>query len=805
MPELAGALQNHRMAVLSAAPGAGKTTLVPPYLLEKLYSGAGRILMLEPRRIAARAAANRIAELLGERAGQRAGYRVRGDKCVSKETRIEVITEGMLTRLIQQDPELSGVSLLIFDEFHERNIHSDLGLALALDIAGALRDDLHILVMSATLETERIAGLMDNAPIVEAPGRMFPVTEHFGADFGDIRNLPERMANALRNIAEKEDGSILAFLPGAGEILRTAELLRDMNSPECRIMPLYGAMDKKAQDEAITPAPAGTRKIVLATNIAESSITIEGVRVVADSGLERVMRFNPATAMPGLETVKISLASAIQRAGRAGRLEPGAVYRLWSEADHRRLASHAVPEILETELSTLALELAQWGAKAEDLKWLDMPPAPKMAMAKELLTKLGALDGHGKITSDGGKLAGLAVHPRLGTMLLKSGKYAPLACELAALIEERDISRDNSGDIESRLELWRSRPKDYRMLNVIRDQLLHMMKISYTPQSAEKAGLLLAYAYPEWVAQSRGVPGVNYLLSNGKGAKLNENDDLRRHEFLSPARLDWSGSTANIRLAAPLAKEDIFKYFADSMEKISEIRFDKERNRVTGALETRLGALVLKKEPLNNLPPDKVIPVLAEAVRNAGLHVLDLPPSAQNILDRVRFAARYAPEDYPDWSETGLLENMEEILSSVPEARSFEDLRRTDWHSVFAGLLGYNTMSQLDREYPERLTVPTGSKIKIDYSTETPVLAVRVQELYGMKIHPVLGIKRIPLKLELLSPAHRTIQITMDLPGFWQSSWSLVRKDMRAQYPKHIWPENPAEAAPTTRAKPRGT
>lgn len=806
LPALAAALQTHGRAVLSAAPGAGKTTLAPPVLLDALYGAGGKILMLEPRRIAARAAACRIASLLGEPVGKRAGYRVRGDSRVSAETRIEVITEGMLTRMMQQDPELNGVSLLIFDEFHERSLHSDLGLALALEIAGALRDDLHILVMSATLETEKVAMLLGDAPVIDAPGRMFPVEEHFGDSFGDLRDLPERMAGAIRNVAGRESGSILAFLPGAREILRTAELLRDLNDETTRVATLFGALDKKEQDAAIAPAAPGHRKIVLATNIGESSLTIEGVRVVVDSGYERVVRFDPATSMPRLEPVRISLASATQRAGRAGRLEPGAVYRLWSEADHRRLAERAVPEILEADLSTLALELALWGGKVEDMRWMDRPPKPQMDAALTLLFGLGALDDSGRLTTCGRKLAKLPVHPRLGMMLLYAEEMGlvPLACELAALIEERDILPSGTGaDVGERLALWRRRSRDFRQLNVIRDQLLRLMNVDFRPQTEEHVGILIAHAYPEWIAQSRGIPGVNYLLSGGRGAKVLDSDDLRRCEFLAAARVERAGAAATIRLAAPLSASELAHYFSDRMRQEESVVFDRARNRVTGSRETRLGALVLKREPLGALSPELVAPVLAQAVRDTGVHVLELSASATGLLERVRFAARLSPDRYPDWTEAGLLREMESLLAMMPEARSFDDLRRTDWRNVLAGVLGYGLLAELDREFPERIEVPTGSKIRIDYSGEVPVLAVRVQELYGMKKHPSLGGGRLPLKLELQSPAHRTIQITMDLPGFWAANWALVRKDMRAQYPKHVWPEDPVNAAPTTRAKPR--
>ncbi len=804
LPALADALRLHRRAVLTAAPGAGKTTAVPPFLLTELYHNAGRIIMLEPRRIAARAAAARISALTGDSLGGTTGYRVRGEARVSSRTRIEIVTEGMLTGMLQQDPELSGVSLLIFDEFHERNLNSDLALALALDCAGALRPDLHILVMSATLDAGPVAGLLETPAVISAPGRMFPVTEHWGKPFGDIRELPERTAGAIRRIYEAETGSILVFLPGAREIQRTRELLKDISGGGCRIEMLYGTLDKEAQERAVAPAPEGCRKIVLSTNIAESSLTIGGIRVVVDSGYERTVKFDPASSMSRLETCRISKASAAQRAGRAGRLEPGAVYRLYSQQDYLRMQDAPQPEIMEAELSNFVLELAQWGSGAGELKWLNPPPPAKLSAAVKLLTQLNALDGNGRLTVHGRRLAKLPVHPRVAAMLVFAGEHGlvPLACELAALLEERSINTGGNADICTALEIWRSSRQKYRQLNVIRDQLLKIMQCDYRQQDSSPAGVLLAQAYGEWIAKSRGVPGVNYLLSSGKGARLHESDDMRRHEFLAAAAVDGSAQ-GMIRLAAPLTMQEINKFFASAVTRETAVRFDRARNRVCGVRETRLGAIVLKSEPVSGINAAEKTGVLAQAVRDAGLHVLGLSGKAAELLDRLRFAAGYSPDIYPCLTEENMPDKLEELLSFIPDAVSFDDLRKADWHGVISAWAGYQTLARLEAEFPERLTVPTGSKIKIDYSGDTPSLPVRVQELYGLKKHPALGDGRLLLKLNLLSPAHRTIQITTDLPEFWKTNWALVRKEMRAQYPKHIWPEDPAGAAPTTKAKPR--
>ncbi len=799
LPELRSKLAERGLAVLSAPPGAGKTTLTPLALLAEV---PGRILLLEPRRVAARAAAARMASLLGESVGETVGYRVRGDVKVGPKTRIEVVTEGMAVNLIQGDPELRGVGTVIFDEFHERNLAGDLALALACDIRDNLRDDLRLLVMSATLECERVAVLLGDAPIVKSEGKMYPVELHWGNGFPDGREIAARTAALVRRIVASEAGSVLVFLPGAREIEETAALLADLAAPDLRIAPLYGALDKFEQDCAIAAPSVGIRKVVLATNIAESSLTIEGVRVVVDTGLERRMRFLPDCGISRLELGRISRASAAQRAGRAGRLEPGAVYRLWSEIDHRTLAGNTRPELGDADLAPLVLELAAWGSSPHQLRWLDPIPEGGWASGVELLRELEILDEAGRLTPLGRKAAKLNIHPRLGVMMLEGVKLGltSLAAELAALVEERDLAPRAPGvEIEWRLTEWRRKSRDFFQHNVIRDGLLRHFGERYQVQDTALAGVLLGFAYPDRIGRSRARLGTSYLLSGGKGVELRPGDDLCASEFLVAPVLNGN----RIQLAAPLAPDDLKRYFGSRLVERDRVFFDRDRERVAAVRETALGSLVFKSAPLESPEPAECARMLAQAVGETGLHVLGLDDPAENLRCRVRFAAALTGGDWPDWSDAGLLASLPELLAARPEVKSFADLRRLPWAELLRSSLSYQQRSPLDRDFPERFEAPTGSKLKIDYRTDVPVLAVRVQELYGLKTHPTLGAGRLPLKLELLSPAHRPIQITSDLPRFWRENWQIVRKEMRAAYPKHVWPEEPADAAPTTRAKPR--
>ena len=787
LEELKSVLAAHPAAVLAAPPGSGKTTLVPPGLL----SIARKIIMLEPRRLAARAAAHRIAELLDSEPGDLAGYRVRGEQCVSKNTRIEVVTEGVLTRMLQQDPELSGVDLLIFDEFHERHLEGDLALALALDSASALRPDLKILVMSATLDDQAVAKLLGDAPIVRCGGTLFPVTEHWGNGFGDPADAGRRAAAMACHVLREEPGDILIFLPGYREIMEAAELLENNTGPEVRVITLYGSMDLKLQKAALLPAPEGVRKIVIATNIAESSLTIEGIRTVIDSGLERAAKFDPAGGMERLITTRSSQSSMRQRAGRAGRLAPGAVYRFCTESEFIQLPAGRLPEICTADLTALVLELACWGARPEDLRWLDLPPKPAWQEGKALLQKLGALDDSGSLTPCGKAMSRYPAHPRLAGMMLaaKEAGLTPLAAELAALVTERDIGGEST-DLRERLDRWRSRPKAFPAQNAARDALLHIAGCRYRELDDAEAPRLLAHAYPDRIGRRR---GQGFLLSGGRGASFPSGDSLSHQEWIVAAHLDGAGANARIRLALPYSEEMLRQDFRT----VSAETVRLENDRVTAFREEVFGAVVLQSTRLAAPGAEQAAGLLAEVIASRGENILSLGTDESAWLTRLRFACRCEPGSWRDPAE-----NWAELLL-LADVRSVDDLRRADWKTVFHQWLTYPLSQKLDAEYPERFLTPAGSRLRIDYSREKPVLSVKVQEMYGQKVHPMLAGGKWPLLLELLSPAGRPVQITGDLPGFWAGSWENVRKEMRGRYPKHIWPEDPANTAPTTRAKPK--
>ncbi|MBO5688493.1 MAG: ATP-dependent helicase HrpB [Lentisphaeria bacterium] len=787
LPELREVFSRHSAAVLAAPPGSGKTTLVPPGLL----SIARKIIMLEPRRLAARAAACRIAELLGEEPGRTAGYRVRGEQCVSPGTRIEVVTEGILTRMLQDDPELDGVDLLIFDEFHERHLDGDLALALALDAAAALRPDLKILVMSATLEEEKTAKLLGNAPVIRCNGTLFPVREHWGSGFGTSADAGERAAAMAYKVLQNEPGDILIFLPGYKEIMAAAELLEKNVPSNVRIHVLYGSMELKQQRAAIQPAPPEIRKIVIATNIAESSLTIEGIRSVIDSGLERSARFDPASGMERLVTVRSSQSSMRQRAGRAGRLAPGAVYRFCTESEFFQSPESRPPEICTADLTGFVLELACWGAPPDALRWLDPPPGPAWQEGEKLLQKLGALDDAARLTPRGRAMSRYPAHPRLAGMMLaaKELDLQPLAAELAALVTERDIGGAGT-DLRERLALWRKRPKACPALNAARDALLRAAGCRYREQDEEDAAQLLAHAYPDRIGRRR---GRGFLLSGGRGAAFPEGDCLAHLEWIIAAHLDGAGANARIRLALPYSEELLRQTFEPQLTETVRL----ENDRVTAFREEMFGAVTLQSTRLAVPDAGKTAALLADVLRQRGENLLALGADESAWLTRLRFACRCEPEVWQDPAE-----HWEEILL-LTGARSVDDLRKTDWKNIFCQWLTYPAVQKLDAAYPERFLTPAGSRLRIDYSGETPTLAVKVQEMYGQKVHPSLAGGKWPLLLHRMSPAGRPIQITGDLPGFWRGSWELVRKEMRGRYPKHVWPEDPANAAPTTRAKPR--
>lgn len=837
LPELRRALAAHANVVLQAPPGAGKSTGAPLALLEEPWLGEQKIVMLEPRRLAARAVAMRMAQLLGEPIGRSVGYRTRLDARVSRATRIEVVTEGILTRRLQYNPALEGVGLLIFDEFHERSLQADLGLALALDAQSALREDLKLLVMSATLDAAAVAKLLGGAPVVAAQGRAFEVETRWlepaaaRSAHSAVRGLrPEqiaerRVAAALQRVLEAEHGDVLVFLPGQGEIRRVQRLLEETSPPRgVRILPLYGELTGEEQDAAIRPSRPGERKVVLATNIAETSLTIEGVRIVIDSGLARRSRFDPATGMSRLEIVRISRAAAEQRRGRAGRLEAGVCYRLWSESEHAALAAQTPPEIAEADLAPLALELASWGVSdPQALRWLDPPPAPAFARARELLGSLDALDAAGRITHHGRALARIAAHPRLAHMLVHSARMRAqrTALELAAVLSERDLLRfagaERNADVRLRLDALRGHALPagvqvdagarQRALRTI-EQLARQLEPPPQPTSDEDAdiGRLLALAYPDRIAQSRG-EGGRFLLASGRGAQLAGVQSLGACEFLVAADLDAGARDALIRLAAPLARAALEQDFAARIETRERIEWDSREQAVVARRERWLGALQLGERRIEQPDADRVAAALLAGVRELGLSALPWTKDARALQARMMFAHRIgarAPAPWPDVSDAALAVSLEQWLAPHFAGMSRRDhLARLDLQAILASLMDWSMRTRLDEIAPAYLIVPSGSRIAIDYTAPEPVAAVRLQEVFGLRSAPSVGDGRVPLTLHLLSPAHRPVQITRDLASFWSQGYAEVKKELKGRYPKHYWPDDPLTATATARAKPR--
>jgi len=802
LPGLKAALSQGSAAVLVAPPGAGKTTVVPLELLAEPWVGQGRIIVLEPRRLAARAAAERMAATLGEPVGRTVGFRVRMQSKVSAATRIEVVTEGVFTRQILADPELAGVACVIFDEFHERSLDADLGLALARDAQGVLREDLKLLVMSATLDGAAVARLLADAPVVESLGRTFPVETHY---LGRPDRLEDGVVRAIGRALSAESGSVLAFLPGQGEIMRTAERLAErLRDPAVEIAPLYGALDPRDQDRAIAPAPPGRRKVVLATSIAETSLTIQGVRVVIDAGQARVPRFDPASGLTRLATVRVSRAAADQRRGRAGRTEPGVCYRLWDEAETRALPAFADPEILDADLSGLALDLARWGAKdTSGLAFLDPPPAAAFAEARALLVRLEALTGDGVLTAHGRALAEVPLAPRLAHMVLKAAEtgQALRAARIAALISERNLG-GRDADLRHRLEgLDRDKSPRARDAKALADRWAGMAGRAGKGEPLSD-GLLLAFAYPERIARARGPQGEFQLVS-GRGAFLEPTDALAREPWLAVAELGGGERRDRIVLAAPLEEAEIEAAFAGQL--VEEDRLEESgagRLRVKRLI--RLGRLTLRETIDDNPDPALIAAALADRVRAEGVGVLPWGEAAASLRERLAFL-RARDDAWPDLSDAALVSRLDDWLTPIlPGVRSLASLRPDALDAALRSLVPWDLQRRLDAEAPARWTAPTGNSFAIDYAAEAgPRVDVRVQEVYGLAEHPRVG--GVPITLSLLSPAHRPVQTTKDLPGFWKGSWRDVRTDMRGRYPKHLWPEDPAAAAPTTRAKPRGT
>ncbi len=806
LAEIGGSLANFGQAILSAPPGAGKTTLVPLYLLHQPWRGDGKIILLEPRRLAARAAASRMASLLGETVGETVGYRMRLDNRISAKTRIEVVTEGVFARMILDDPELLGVSTVIFDEFHERSLDGDFGLALALDVRNGLRDDLRLLVMSATLDVERISDLLKDAPVIKSLGRSFPIDIRYDERNGQER-VEDRVARAIIAAHQSEAGSILAFLPGQGEITRTAERLEGKFAAETSVIPLYGNLSQKDQDAAIQPTGAGRRKIVLATSIAETSITIDGVRVVIDSGLQRLPVFEPSTGMTRLETVKVSRASADQRAGRAGRTEPGIAIRLWHAGQTAALPAFTPPQILASDLSALALDLAHWGvADPASLSFLDQPPETALREARNLLTSLGALDAAGAITPRGRQMRELALPPRLSAMVIAAQEHGHgnQAALLAVLLTEQGLG---GSDIDLEERLRRFKQEKGERATAARGLAGRIAASLGKTASVDPvtAGQLLLHAYPDRIAFQRGGRG-RYVMANGRGAELSETERLAAEKMLVVADVTGRAAQPRILAAASIRREDVEDYLPDSIAREDQLFFDKASGQVRARRVTRIGAIILEEAPLGKPAGEKAALALARGIREHGLGLVNFSREAQQLRQRLGFLHRTIGDPWPDTRDEALLARLEEWF--VPFQHDVNSIQAIKSGALMEGLMSlvpHSAQRELGKLLPSHFEAPTGQRHPISYEGEEPTLTIRVQELFGLRQHPTLAGGKLPLLLELTSPAHRPIQTTRDLPGFWAGSWKDVRSDMRGRYPRHPWPEDPASAQPTTRVKPRGT
>jgi ATP-dependent helicase HrpB len=818
LPDVATALAQHSAAVVLAAPGAGKTTRIPLALLEAPWLKGKNILMLEPRRLAARMAAARMASTLNEKLGETVGYRVRLESKVSARTRVEVVTEGILTRRLQTDTDLADVGVLIFDEFHERSLDADLGLALALDVQRALRPDLKILVMSATLDDQAVAALLGGVPVIACEHRPFPVeTRYLEKDAGD--DLPREMAALIRRALAEETGSILAFLPGEGEIRRTASALEDGALPrDVVIAPLYGALSAEDQQRAFDPPQAGVRKIVLATTIAETSLTIEGVRVVVDCGYKRVPRFDPRRGMTQLMAARVSKASAEQRRGRAGRLEPGVCYRLWTAPEDRGLKAFDEPEVMQADLAPLALDLAAWGVHdPAALSWLSPPPTGAFAQAQDLLRRLDALDSDARITPEGKAMAALPLHPRLAHLVHRGKELGlgGLACDAAALLADRDIlvgTRDP--DLRLRLEAVIGRERGQRVnhaalqrVKAAARQIRGLARIDGTSERADDAGVLVALAYPDRIAQRRG--DGRYRLSGGGGAYVDSTDALAAQEFLAVADLDGAARDARIYLAAPLTRAEIEEAFAADIVDADTVAWDNREHIVQARRQRRLGALVLEDKPLTKPDPARVQVAMIEGIRALGLDALPWTDSAVGLRQRVAVLRAAFPDDgWPDLSSEVLTQTLDAWLGPYLEGVSRRShLNNINVGDALRGLLPWPLPQKLDELAPQQIAVPSGSHIAVDYGDAGgPALHVKLQEVFGLSDTPKIAAGRVAVTLHLLSPARRPVAVTRDLKSFWANVYPQVRGEMRGRYPRHIWPENPMEAAPTKRSiKPRGT
>ncbi|UVJ43430.1 ATP-dependent helicase HrpB [Pseudomonas sp. LS1212] len=831
VPDLRQALATRHEVVLEAPPGAGKTTRVPLALLDEPWLAGQSILMLEPRRLAARAAAERLASELGEKVGETVGYRIRLENRVGPKTRIEVVTEGILTRRLQEDPALEGVGLLIFDEFHERSLDADLALALTLNGRELFRDEqpLKVLLMSATLEGEKLSTLLDDAPVVSSEGRMYPVTQRWGRPFQIGEYIEPRVVDSVLQALNDEPGSLLVFLPGQAEIRRVHQQLLEAlaGRPGILLCPLHGELDLSAQRAAIEPAPPGMRKVVLATNIAETSLTIDGVRVVIDAGLARVPRFDPGSGMTRLDTQRISRASATQRAGRAGRLEPGVCYRLWSEAQHEQLAAYGSAEILQADLAGLALQLARWGVTPGQLRWLDIPPAAAYAQALDLLTRLGALapGAQGTLTAHGQAMAELPAHPRIAHLLLRGQDLglASMACDVAALLGERDILRGAGADLHSRLALLSGESRAARggQGGVQRARQLARQYRGYLRGKATAAvadpdhprwlGALLALAYPDRVAQQRGAGGAQYRLANGRAAQFGEVDALMKEPWLVVADLGsrQGQREERIYLAAEFDPALFDGVLAEQVNCVDLLDWDEREGVLRAERQRKVGELVLSSEPLTGLDESARGRALLNLVRRKGLELLPWTPELRQWQARVSLLRQLdlsaqSQSEWPDVSDAALLASLEDwLLPYLGKVTRLSHFAQLDLSSILRNHLPWPLPQRLDEWAPSHLLVPSGSSIRLDYSEQPPILAVRLQELFGLAQTPRIAAGRQEVKLHLLSPARRPVQVTQDLANFWRTTYAEVKKDLKGRYPKHYWPDDPLVAEATARAKPR--
>jgi len=804
LPQLLVALETRSEAVLVAPPGAGKTTRVAPALLSASWLNGGKIILLSPRRIAARAAASRMAFERGEPVGATIGYRVRLDSKTGRDTRVEVVTEGVFTRMILDDPELRGVAAVIFDEFHERSLEGDLGLALARDTQSALRPDLRLVVMSATLDAARVASLLGDAPVVVSEGRMFPV-RHVYRPRDSRARLEDEVAAATRAALAADAGSALVFLPGVREIERTAEQLRStINDPRVDVRPLYGAMSAADQDAAISPAPAGRRKVVLATSIAETSLTIEGVSIVVDSGLARRPKFEPALGLTRLETVRASQASVTQRAGRAGRLEPGVAWRLWSEGETRSLAPFDRPEIMDADLSGLALDLAAWGVSDPlTLAWLDPPPAPAWAEAVSLLKRIGALDGDGRLTPHGSAVARLPLPARLAHMVIVAARTdeALLAARVAMVLTEQGLG-GRSSDLRDRLHRFGSeRGQRADGARGLADRIARAAGGARGKVHEDDAGRILALAYPDRVAKAR---QGGFSLANGRAAMIDDASPLVKAQYAVIADMAGAAGRAQVILGAPISAAEIEAMFGDQIETRASATIDPASGALRGRKVRVLGKLVLSEAPLERLSGAELSQALLDVVADDGLAHIDWDEAARQVRARVAFMRSLEGDAWPDWSDDALLASLDAWLA--PALTGVSSLKAVDVARALSDALDYEQRRRLDAEAPAKFETPAGSSLSIDYESDGgPALDVRLQEMFGEAKHPSIANGRVPLSLRLLSPAQRPVQTTKDLPGFWRGSYAAVRSEMRGRYPKHPWPDDPLSAPPTRRAKPRGS